>query len=302
MLLYFFTFILNLQQPRASLSLGASPRPVGVARLARPTFPPVRERAAGFSGFSVTPLTPGHAPRQARSPRRANRVTGRVPVTPFLASDWPRAATPLPLIGCLLPAARRLRLLFLFYFFLLYIYFLVSHEARRGCLSSSSRSCLLYSSSSCSSSCSSCSSSSLLPGESLFFLFLIKLSLSIKTPSRNVHDVHDARAGLRSARARSVVGFSGAVWLSEVTLRVCVSVCVCVCGRGARACLCATVASLHDKVCPSFYCWWVESIVCCSSFIYIYIYIYVLYMLYIKLHNICILYYIHNIIYIYIIL
>lgn len=120
-----------------SCSLHAShARPRGcrgpAPRLVQP-FPQLG-RAAGFTGFTLTPLTPRPRPPTATHPASDQSHRGHVLITHRLACDWPRPATPLPAIGCVLPPARLLWILFLCFFF--FFFFLAplswSQSAGRG--------------------------------------------------------------------------------------------------------------------------------------------------------------------------
>lgn len=64
---------------------------------------PQFERAAGFTGFTLTPLTPRPRPPTATHPAVGQSHRVHVLITHRLAHDWPRLATPLPVIGCVLP-------------------------------------------------------------------------------------------------------------------------------------------------------------------------------------------------------
>lgn len=78
---------------------------------------PQFERAAGFTGFTLTPLTPRPRPPTATHPAAGQSCDAHVAITHRLARDWPRPATPLTLIGCVLPPARPLRISFLCFLF-----------------------------------------------------------------------------------------------------------------------------------------------------------------------------------------
>lgn len=102
-------------------ALHASPaRPRGcrgpASRLSASQPFPQFERAAGFTGFTLTPLTPRTRPPTATHPASGQWRRDHVPITHRLACDWPRPATPLLVIGCVLPPARLLAILFLCFF------------------------------------------------------------------------------------------------------------------------------------------------------------------------------------------
>lgn len=102
-------------------ALHASPaRPRGcrgpASRLSASQPFPQFERAAGFTGFTLTPLTPRTRPPTATHPASGQWRRDHVPITHRLACDWPRPATPLRVIGCVLPPARLLAILFLCFF------------------------------------------------------------------------------------------------------------------------------------------------------------------------------------------
>lgn len=78
---------------------------------------PQFERAAGFTGFTLTPLTPRPRPPTATHPAAGQSRDAHVAITHRLARDWPRPATPLILIGCVLPPARPLWISFLCFLF-----------------------------------------------------------------------------------------------------------------------------------------------------------------------------------------
>lgn len=121
---------LYFQHLSCSCSLHASrARPRGcrgpASRLSASQPFPQFARAAGFTGFTLTPLTPRPRPPTATHPASDQWRRGHVLITHRLAWDWPGPATPLPVIGCVLPPARLLWILFLCFF----LFFFHSAEA-----------------------------------------------------------------------------------------------------------------------------------------------------------------------------
>lgn len=92
------------------------PRVPAVPPRASQPFPQF-ERAAGFTGFTLTPLTPRPRPPTATHPAAGQSRDAHVAITHRLGRDWPRPATPLTLIGYVLPPARPLWISFLCFFF-----------------------------------------------------------------------------------------------------------------------------------------------------------------------------------------
>lgn len=107
---------------------------------------PQFERAAGFTGFTLTPLTPRPRPPTATHPAAGQSRDAHVAITHRLARDWPRPATPLTLIGCVLPPARPLWISFL-----CFLFFFPVLSAEASLLAAAQRSD--WSSSSCTRSC-----------------------------------------------------------------------------------------------------------------------------------------------------